>query len=170
MTNRLAIAIGGLGYPIQKFIPSEFKHFTPMKTRLSLVNLIENHNGPITLLGFSWGAEIAIRVALMYPNKNIEQVIAHSPGKGVLQRHHDFGPPNCLYRFLVTQGDKLCYESTNSLYEYFKEKRKVDFLDFPYNDDHTDDDIPWVMQKFMIRNHHQFVNAIDYLKKMNWGL
>jgi pimeloyl-ACP methyl ester carboxylesterase len=173
MTDRLAIAVGGLGYPIQQFIPHEFQHFVPIKTgwRLGgLHSLIEHHKGPITLLGFSWGAEIVIRASLQYADKNIDRVIAHSPGKGVLQRHHAFGPQNCEYKFLVTTGDKVCYAPTKSLFEYFSEKHKTEFKEFPFNEDRIEENIPWVIQKFMIKNNHQFVNAISYLKEINWGL
>jgi pimeloyl-ACP methyl ester carboxylesterase len=170
MSNRLAIAVGGLGYSIEKFVPTKFRHFMPIRTGgQNLTSLIANANGPITLLGFSWGAEIVIRASLDFPDKNIEHVIAHSPGKGTLRRSDDFGPSRCKYTFLATTGDRVCYNSTKTLAEYFSEKRTTEFHEFPFNEDHQED-AAWVFQKFMIANKHQFVNSVEYLESINWGL
>lgn len=132
----------------------------------AVLNAVRSHKGPITLLGFSFGAEVVLRTAISCPSSGIDRVIAHSPGKGVLKNNNGFGPSNCYYTFIATNGDILCEAETKSLYSKFSANRSAILQSFDY--------IPesggTLIDNFMRKNNHQFINAIPYLESINWHM
>lgn len=161
--NRLCVAVGGSLYPIDRYIPKEYVAYRPIQAR-AIQNAVQSHDGPITLLGFSFGAEVVLRTAIACPNSKIDRVIAHSPGKGVLKGGTSLGPVGCAYTFLATNGDTLCEAETRFLYEKFSNDRITVFKSFDYI---TEPGQSFVA-KFMRKHKHQFVNAIPYLESVGW--
>jgi pimeloyl-ACP methyl ester carboxylesterase len=104
-------ALGGLNYPIGRFLPTNVEETGTRLWVKGSVNKLLDHitsgGERVTLIGFSKGASIAIELALRSPL--ITKVHAHSPGP--FNR-----PSQCFtqadFTFYHTVGDRLTTDSS----------------------------------------------------------
>ncbi len=159
--TRLGIAIGGLAYPIDEFIPKGIKCFRSAQWRMAQYE-ITAHDGPVTIIGFSWGAEMALKLAT-YPN--VDRVFAHSPGG--MKFADAYSVDFAAVHILATEGDRLCYESSKTAYAYFLNKiKRIYFRSLPFQEFKPKN----LVERLMVRNKHQFSNAIPFLEGKGWGM
>ena len=159
--TRLGIAIGGLAYPIDEFIPKGIKCFRSAHWVDALIK-VKKHDGPVTLIGFSWGAE---RVLTWAELSNVDRVFAHSPGKMNLSAA--FSSKFAEITILATAGDTLCYDTSVAAYSYLRLKKvRVDFQSFPFQEFTPKN----LVERLMHRNKHQFSNAVPFLEEKGWGM
>lgn len=108
----VVFAVGGLGTPISGHFPG-VRHFRPLLDAKRLETAIRSHDGPVTIVGFSFGARRAIE---MGKYDNVVAIHAHSPG-GPIQFPRSTSAKVTIYR---TQGDRLTYRSSGQAYETLK--------------------------------------------------
>lgn len=165
------LGIGGLGYPIDQYLPSTFLCVNP-KFLKRIVEIVEDHNGPVTIIGFSWGAERALEIACSpLGKKKVDTVIAHSPGE-TGKRYA--GNPNCRVVLYSTAGDRLCEISTIDIYKQLRALqthtrhgfKSLSHTNLPFSSRHKPNRM---LERFMYANKHQFVNALPDLERLNWG-
>jgi len=110
------IAFGGYAYPIRKWLPTSVTHYSCPAWGFRDAwcrKLAASIRQPTRLIGFSAGAEAALRVAFYSPH--VTDVVFHSG----LARFRQFRP-ECLYRFFVTKGDTTpTHEETIDLYLHY---------------------------------------------------
>lgn len=106
------LVVGGLGTPISRYFPG-IPHFMPGIQYSRLVRAVEGCNGPVKIVGFSYGARRAIEM-LRYPN--VVEIHAHSPG-GPIQFPKETKAKIVIYR---TEGDRLTFESSGEAFEKLK--------------------------------------------------
>jgi len=159
--TRLGIAIGGLAYPIDEFIPKGINCYRSAQW-MRAQHAITAHDGPVTIIGFSWGAEMALKLAAY---SNVDRVYAHSPGG---MRFPDmFSSQFASVYIIATEGDRLCYESSKAAYSYFLNKiKRIYFRSFPFQEFKPKN----LVERLMVRNKHQFSNAVPFLEEKGWGM
>lgn len=157
--TRLGIAIGGLSYSIDEYLPKGFNHYRPSQWP-RIQREIENHRGPVTIIGFSWGAEWAIKFLRF---DKVDRIFAHSPGD---VRFPDYSP-NKDITILATTEDRLCYDSALKAYAYLSTRSlPTRFKAFPFQEF-----VPKTLaERVMYKNRHQFSNAVPFLEEEGWGM
>ena len=150
------IAFGGYAYPIAKWLPSSVTHYACPAWGFRdawCLKLAASIRQPTRLIGFSAGAEAALRVAFYSPH--VTDVVFHSG----LARFRQFRK-ECHYRFFVTEGDTT---PTN------QETLELWFLHAPALSRYDELDMvpfakPTLFERWQLEpRNHIFHNCVPYL-------
>jgi hypothetical protein len=159
------IAIGGLKYPIEKWLPEgsvipfHINVFGQDRVVRDIKQTIARGSGPYTLIGFSRGATLALEIAERCPE--VAQVFAHSCLRPKIEpRRKDF----LLFMFR-TIGDKApgVFEETGEVYDLYRKVRAGEFTSLT-----TLQPLPFpkgysVIERQLSRMNHQFHNAASII-------
>lgn len=110
--DAVIFAVGGLGTPISSYLPG-IEHFMPGIGYRGLIRAVEAQEGPVKIVGFSFGARRAIEL-LKYPQ--VVEIHAHSPG-GPIRFPKATKAKIVIYR---TVGDILTFNSSQDAYDRLK--------------------------------------------------
>lgn len=161
------IAIGGLLYPISKFLSPwvtsyEVKLFGQPNLFASIESAIKATNEPVRIVGFSRGATFAL--SLFQSCRNVLEVYAHSPGEP--PRIGGRGPRiDGVLRFFRTEKDKIgsVYRQTGEAFRLYESAGHPDVLirDLPFSRIETRRNIEQKMNRY----NHVFHNCLPHLPR-----
>lgn len=162
------IAIGGLLYPIGKFlspwvITYDVRVFGQPRLYSSIAAAVKNAREPVRIIGFSRGATFALNLYQSF--RNVAEVYAHSPGEP--PRMGGAGPrTDGVLRFFRTQGDQIgsVYRQTGEAFRIYESARHgdVSIAELPFSriEQPTRD-----VERKMNRHKHVFHNCLPHLPK-----
>lgn len=151
-------ALGGLNYPIGRFLPTNVEETGTRLWVKGTVNKLLDHitsgGERVTLIGFSKGASIAIELALRSPL--VVKVHAHSPGA--------FSRPELAYTqadftFYHTVGDRLTTDNDITTTRFTLSKIVGKWIEYQILLPLPFQKPMGLLERFMQNRCHQFHNA-----------
>jgi hypothetical protein len=161
------IAIGGLKYPIDSWLPPTVVHYRiEIMGQWHLIHQLKRSIGasPLEyrLIGFSRGASIA--VALFDELENVVETYAHSCGRIPFLQRSAPRRRTGLLRFFRTEGDSMgqVYQQTGRIREEYRRLGHRDCIlrDLPFSPISRP---IGVIQLSMNNNRHVFHNCLPHL-------